>query len=76
MINPSHHVHSEHCHHDHDEQEVSVTIHSDADFDGMRKAGKLAAQTLDYITPFVKEGITTEELDKLCHEYIIKNTNC
>jgi methionyl aminopeptidase len=73
MINPSHHVHSEHCHHDHDEQEVSVTIHSDADFDGMRKAGKLAAQTLDYITPFVKEGITTEELDKLCHEYIIKN---
>lgn len=37
----------------------------------MRIAGKLAAQVIDMITPYVKEGITTEELDKLCNEYII-----
>jgi methionyl aminopeptidase len=74
MINPSHHVHGEHCHHDHDEQEQdSIVIHGDADFESMRKAGKLASQTLDYITPFVKEGISTEELDKLCHDYIVQH---
>lgn len=39
----------------------------------MRKAGQLAAQTLDFITPYVKPGVTTEELDKLCHDFIIKN---
>ena len=37
----------------------------------MRAAGKLAAQTLDYIAPFVKPGISTGELDRLCHEFII-----
>ena len=74
MINPSHHVHGENCHHDHDEHdEGPITIHNDADFEGMRKAGKLASQTLDYVTPFVKTGITTEELNTLCHEYILKN---
>lgn len=39
----------------------------------MRKAGKLAAETLDYITPFVVPGVTTEELDRLCHDYILAN---
>lgn len=48
-----------------------VVIHTDpADFDGMRKAGKLAAETLDMITPYVEAGITTEELDKICDDYI------
>ena len=37
----------------------------------MRVAGKLASEVLDYITPFVKPGITTEELDKLCHDYMV-----
>ena len=37
----------------------------------MRKAGKLASQVLDYITPYVKENVTTLELDKLCHDFII-----
>jgi len=36
----------------------------------MRKAGKLAAQLLDYIAPFVKEGISTAELDRLSAEFI------
>ncbi len=35
----------------------------------MRVAGRLAAELLDYITPFVKPGITTGEIDRLCHEY-------
>lgn len=39
-------------------------------FDGMRKAGQLAASVLDFITPFVKAGVTTGELDQLCHDYI------
>ncbi|MCE2716675.1 MAG: type I methionyl aminopeptidase [Pseudomonadota bacterium] len=74
MINQYHHVHSEHCQHDHDEHEDEhIVIHSEADFQAMRKAGKLASQTLDYIAPFVKEGISTEELDKLCHDYIIQH---
>jgi len=39
----------------------------------MRAAGKLAAETLDFITPHVIEGISTEELDNLCHKFITQN---
>ncbi len=37
----------------------------------MRISCKLAAEVLDYIAPYVKPGVTTNELDKLCHEYIV-----
>jgi methionyl aminopeptidase len=37
----------------------------------MRKAGKLAAQTLDFIAPYIKVGATTGELNDLCHQFII-----
>ena len=37
----------------------------------MRRSGALAASVLDYITDFVKPGIRTDELDKLCHDFII-----
>ncbi len=47
-----------------------IKIYKKECFDGMRKAGKLAAQTLDYITPFVKIGVTTQKLNDLCHEFI------
>ncbi|MHA1539770.1 MAG: type I methionyl aminopeptidase [Alphaproteobacteria bacterium] len=50
--------------------ESKIKIHPPEDFDGMRKAGRLAAKTLDYITPFVKPGIATEKLDALCAAYI------
>tara|TARA_B100000745_G_scaffold199089_2_gene131278 strand:- start:736 stop:1581 length:846 start_codon:yes stop_codon:yes gene_type:complete len=50
-----------------------IPIHDEAAFEGMRKAGQLAAQTLDMITDHVKPGVTTEELDKLCHDFITKN---
>ena len=45
-----------------DEYQNPVTIHSKDDFNKMRKAGKLASMVLDYITPFVKEGVTTLKL--------------
>lgn len=48
-------------------------IYSQKDFEGLRRAGKLAAHILDYITPFVQDGITTEELDNLCNEEIVRN---
>ena len=50
-----------------------IELHSEADFDGMRAAGQLAAKTLDMITEHVVPGVTTEELDKLCHMFITKN---
>lgn len=51
----------------------SIHIHEDNDFHGMRKAGQLAAATLDFITPHVQPGVTTEELDRLCHRFIFDN---
>lgn len=47
-----------------------VPIHGEEGFQGMRKAGKLAAEVLDFITPHVKAGVTTLELNDLCHDYI------
>ena len=41
----------------------------------MRVAGKLASEVLDFITPFVKPGITTDEIDKLCHDYMVNVQN-
>ena len=48
-----------------------VVIKTPADIDAMRNAGRLAAEVLDYITPFVKPGVTTAELDRLCHNYML-----
>ena len=47
-----------------------VTIHDEEGFAGMRKAGRLAAETLDFITPYIKAGVTTLELNDRCHEFI------
>ncbi|MBQ7673379.1 MAG: type I methionyl aminopeptidase [Alphaproteobacteria bacterium] len=47
-------------------------VYSKQDFVGLRKAGKLAAHILDYITPYVTAGVTTLELDQLCHNEITK----
>jgi len=48
-----------------------IPLHGPEDFEGMRRAGRLAAETLDYITPHVQPGVTTAELDRLCHDYIL-----
>jgi len=42
-------------------------------FEQIRIAGGLAAETLDELTPYVKPGITTEKLDKICYEFIRDN---
>lgn len=42
----------------------------------MRIAGRLAGEVLDYIAPFVKPGVTTDELDKLCHDYMVNMQGC
>jgi methionyl aminopeptidase len=52
---------------------MSITIKSEIELEKMRIAGKLAASVLDYITPFVKAGITTGELNDLCHNYIVND---
>ncbi len=50
-----------------------ITIHDADGFEGMRRAGRLGAETLDFITPHVKPGVTTEELDRLCHDFIVSH---
>ena len=48
-----------------------ITIHTLADFVGMRAAGLLAAETLDMITSHVRPGVTTAELDQACHGFMV-----
>lgn len=50
---------------------MTVTIKTPEEIEKMRIAGKLAADVLEYIEPYVKPGITTNELDTLCHDYIV-----
>lgn len=50
-----------------------IKIYSESDFNGMRKAGKLAADVLDYIAPFVKPKTSTLRLNDLCHDFIIQH---
>lgn len=49
---------------------MAVVIKTAEEIEGMREAGRLAAEVLDFITPHVKTGVTTGELDRLCHEYM------
>ena len=53
-----------------DAESRSIKIHSEEDFAGMRKAGRLAAETLDMIGEHVTPGVTTERLDALCAEFV------
>ena len=50
---------------------MSVTIKTPEDIEKMRIAGRLAAEVLEMIAPHVKAGVTTEELDRLCHDHIV-----
>jgi methionyl aminopeptidase len=50
-----------------------IKIHKAADFEGMRKAGKLAAECLDLLVPLVKPGVLTGELDRIAREFILDN---
>ena len=48
-----------------------IKTHDAAGFAGMRKAGHLAGEVLDMITTHVQPGVMTEDLDKLCHDFIV-----
>ena len=50
---------------------MTVSIKTGVEIEGMRLAGRLASEVLDYITPFVTPSVTTGELDRLCHEYMV-----
>ena len=50
---------------------MTITLKSQADIDGMRVAGRLASEVLDFIGPHVRPGVTTGELDRLCHDYMV-----
>ena len=50
---------------------MPVTIKTPAEIEKMRVAGRLAAEVLRMIRPHVQPGITTGELDRICHDYIV-----
>ena len=50
---------------------MSVTIKTPEEIEKMRVAGRLAAEVLDMIEPHVQPGISTDELDRICHDYIV-----
>ena len=51
----------------------AVRIHGEEAFDGMHKAGRLAAEVLDFIAPHVVPGVTTGVLDTRCHNFIVEH---
>ncbi len=53
-------------------EDRSIKIHGPEGFEAMRRAGRLAAETLDHITPSIQPGITTEDIDKLVHDFTIE----
>ncbi|MDX9707563.1 MAG: type I methionyl aminopeptidase [Azospira sp.] len=55
---------------------MSIEIKTPDEIERMRVAGRLASEVLDYIAPFVKPGVTTGELDRLCHDYMVNVQGC
>ena len=51
---------------------MNVTIKTPDEQDKMRAAGRLAASVLDMIEPYVQPGVSTDELDKRCHDFIVE----
>ena len=50
---------------------MAVVLKSAAEIEGMRLAGRLAGEVLDFITPHVRTGVSTDELDRLCHDLMV-----
>lgn len=51
---------------------MAITIKTAEEIEKMRVAGRLAAEVLEMIGPFVKKGVTTDELNDICHRYIVE----
>ena len=54
---------------------MTISIKSADDIEKMRVAGRLAAEVLEMIGPYVEPGISTGELDRICHDYIVNKQN-
>ena len=50
-----------------------IKIHNSKSFENMRVAGRLAADCLDLVTEYIKPGISTEEINTICHDFQQKN---
>ena len=57
-------------------EHMNVTIKTPEEQDKMRIAGRLAAQVLDMIGEHVQAGVTTGELDAICHEFMVNTLDC
>jgi len=55
---------------------MTIHIKTPEEIEKMRIACRLASEVLDYITPLVKTGVTTEEIDRLCHDYMVNELGC
>jgi methionyl aminopeptidase len=55
---------------------MSITLKTPQEIEKMRVAGRLAAEVLEMIEPFVVPGVTTEELDRICHDYMVGQQHC
>jgi methionyl aminopeptidase len=51
---------------------MAISIKTGADIEGMRLAGRLASEVLDMLTPHVRAGVTTREIDRIAHEYMVE----
>src|SRR5690606_36382328 len=54
-----------------DNPQMTINLKTPAEIEKMREAGRLAAEVLQVVAPFVKAGVTTEELDRICHDHIV-----
>ena len=50
---------------------MSISIKDASDIEGMRVAGRLAAEVLDYLQPHIKPGVSTNHIDQLAHDYMV-----
>jgi methionyl aminopeptidase len=55
---------------------MSITYKDEQGIAGMRLACRLASEVLDYLAPFIKPGITTNQIDKLAHDYMVDVQGC
>src|SRR5687768_10678028 len=54
-----------------DNPAMNVTIKTPAEIEKMRVAGRLAAEVLQVVAPYVKPGVSTAQLDRICHDHIV-----
>ena len=54
---------------------MGIPLRTEEEIVKLREACKLAADVLVMIEPYVKEGVTTGELDRICHEYMVTKSH-